>query len=69
MITDNLRAMVWGATAVYLIVGYAASQWLYFQGQATRWAETMNSPAISGLSAVLLPGCIALAFIRREPEA
>ncbi len=56
-------------TAGLLVLGYAASQWFYFQGKSADYAKAVDTPAIQSLSLILLLAMIVLGLIPvKDPQ-
>lgn len=49
-----------------LCLGYAASQWAAFSGQATPYAAKIDCPSVQWLALALLAVCVVFAFIKDE---
>lgn len=66
----TIRTVLTVATIALLGLGYAASQFAYFQGQEATiaYAQRIDSPPVRLLSLVLLVAAVVLGFVR-EPEA
>jgi len=54
-----------------LAAGYAASQYAFFNGRASEYAQTVDTPAIRILALVFLLAAIAFSFVpdKEEPQA
>ncbi|MBL8060293.1 MAG: hypothetical protein JNK63_06215 [Chthonomonas sp.] len=52
-----------------LAIGYAASQWFFFNGRAKDYALLVDVPSVRMLSLVILLAFIALAFVPNQEEA
>lgn len=57
---DSLRPLLFGVVVLLLVGGYAASQWFFFAGQATKWSQAIDVPSVKFLSLALLIGMIAM---------
>ena len=66
---ENLRNGLLGFTVVILGLGYAASQWFYFQGRSSEYARIVDIPSIRGLALVVLLLYVALALAPEKTEA
>lgn len=68
----NLLTLRQGLLAIIILVlgmGYAASQWFYFQGRAAEYARVVDVPSIRTLALILLLMFVVFAFIPvRESE-
>lgn len=51
-----------------LALGYAASQWAFFHGQAADYAKRVDTPPVRLLALALLIGCVVLTFVPARPR-
>ena len=64
----TLRTALTAATLSLLCLGYAASQFAYFQGRFVEYAASVDIPPVRMLSGLLLLSAIVLAFIPDRGE-
>lgn len=66
----TLRFVLSTVSVLLLALGYAASQWAYFQGPkaAAAYAKKVDTEAIRNLALLLLVASITLAFIKSDRE-
>lgn len=66
----KVRMMVAVVTMLLLAVGYLASQYAYFQGNAPDYAAKIDSPPVVALSLVIFLAALILFLIpeREEPK-
>ncbi len=62
---SSLRTFLSVVVLVLLAAGYVGSQYAYFTGSATEWAQRMDQPPIVWLALLVLVGAIALS-LRKE---
>ena len=64
----NLRVFISVAVLVLLAAGYLASQYFYFTGRASAWAQLVDTPAIAALALMIFLGAIAAALVRPKEK-
>ncbi|HVT13915.1 MAG TPA: hypothetical protein VHE55_16755 [Fimbriimonadaceae bacterium] len=61
----SLRTILSVVVLALLAAGYIGSQYAYFTGGATQWAQRMDQPPIVWLALLVLVGAVVLS-IRKE---
>jgi len=66
-----LRYLLSIVALLALAVGYGASQYAFFTGQAPQYAQAVNHLAVKMFALLLLVAAVVLAFIpeNKEPQA
>lgn len=65
---SNLRTGLIALTTLLLGAGYAASQRAFFSGEASQWAERVDSPPVKALAGVLFVAALLLMVVRDKGD-